>query len=218
MLERTLDRMRVSLEDPLVLVRLAAGFLLAFGTIVAVAFWLAADDTRFLKLVLGLWGVYGFTVGVVDGLLTPLIEGASRALQGFGVRRSPDYSSIEALVAGGHYALAAEEYRQRAEEPRERVAATMRRAALFAGPMGNPAGAALELTGLRTGGPLSRDEDLRVGLALMNLYEHQLAEPGRAMAELSRLVELYAGTRRGATLSRMLKARKRIQFGDSPTT
>lgn len=218
MLERTLDRMRVSLEDPLVLVRLAAGFLLAFGTIVAVVFWLAADDTRFLKLVLGLWGVYGFTVGVVDGLLTPLIDGASRALQGFGVRRSPDYSSVEALVAGGHYALAAEEYRQRAEEPRERVAATMRRAALFAGPMDNPAGAALELTGLRTGGPLSRDEDLRVGLALMNLYEHQLAEPGRAMAELSRLVELYAGTPRGATLSRMLKARKRIQFGDSPTT
>ena len=211
--------MRVSLEDPLVLVRLAAAFLLAFGTVVAVGFWLAADDTRFLKLVLGLWGVYGFTVGVVDGLLNPLVDGAARALQGFGVRGGgPDYSSIEALVAGGHLALAAEEYRQRAQEPRERVAATMRRAALLAGPMDNPAGAALELAALRTGAKLSRDEDLRVGLALMNLYEHQLSEPGRAMAELSRLVELYAGTPRGATLSRMLRSRKQARFGDSPTT
>jgi hypothetical protein len=210
--------MRVSVEDPLVLVRLAAAFLLAFGTVAAVALWLAAGDSRFLKLAIGLWGVYGFTVGVVNGLLTPLVDGAARALQGFGVRGAgPDYSSIEALVSGGHYALAAEEYRQRAEESRERVAATMRRAALFAGPMDNPAGAALELSGLRTGAPLSRDEDLRVGLALMNLYEHQLAEPGRAMAELSRLVEQYAGTRRGVTLSRMLRSRKRMRFGDPPT-
>ena len=219
LLERALDRMRVSLEDPLVLVRLGAALLLAFGTIVAVTFWIAADDTRFLKLVVGLWGVYGFTIGVVDGLLTPLIDGTARALQGFGVRRATrDFAGIEALAAGGHHAIAAEEYRQRAQDPRERFAATMRRAALFAGPMHNAAGAALELAALRTGTPLSRDEDLQVGLALVSLYEQQLAEPGRALVELSRLVELYAGTRRGATLSRMLTSRKRAQFGTSPTT
>ena len=164
--------MRVSLEDPLVLVRLGAAFLLAFGTLVAVAFWIAADDIRFLKLAAGLWGVYGFTVGVVDGLLTPLVDGAARALQGFGARRPPDFASIDALVAGGHHALAAERYRE-----------------------------------LRKDVSLSRDEDLRVGLALVNLYENDLAQPARAMTELSRLVELYAGTRRGATLSRMLKSR-----------
>ncbi len=39
-----------------------------------------------------------------------------------------------------------------------------------------------------------------------------------AMAELSRLVELYAGTRRGTTLSRMLKSRKRARFGATPTS
>ena len=176
--------MRVSLEDPLVLVRLAAGLLLAFGSVIAVAFWLAADDTRFLKLVAGLWGVYGFTVGVVNGLLTPLIDGAGRALQGFGARGgAPDYASIEALEAGGHYALAAERYRE-----------------------------------ARTGATLSDNDELRIGLALVNLYEHQLADPVRAMAELSRLAERYAGTPRGATLSRKLKARKRNQAGDSTTT
>ena len=174
--------MRVSLEDPLVLGRLAAAFLLAFGTVVAVGFWLAAGDTRFLKLVVGLWGVYGFTVGIVNGLLTPLIDGGARALQGFGVRQKPDFSSIEALAAGGHHELAAEKYRE-----------------------------------LRAGAPLTREDDLRVGLALMNLYEHELGDPGRAMAELSRLAELYAGTPRGATLSRMLRSRKRARFGDKPT-
>jgi hypothetical protein len=217
LLERALDRMRVSLEDPLVLVRLGAALLLAFGTIVAIAFWFAAGDPRFLKLVVGLWGVYGFTVGVVNGLLTPLIEGAGRALQGFGARNR-DNASIEALVAAGHYALAAEEYRQRARNDRDRVGATMRRAALLAGPLDDPAGAALELTGLRAGAPLTLDEDLQVGLALVNLHENQLAEPGRALTELSRLAERYAGTRRGVTLSRMLKSRKKVQFGESPTS
>lgn len=184
MLDRALDRMRVSLEDPLVLVRLAVALILAFGTVVAVGFWLAADDTRFLKLVGALWGVYGFVIGVVDGLLTPLIDGAGRAMQGFGARRGgPDYASIEALEAGGHYALAAERYQE-----------------------------------ARSGATLSRNDDLRIGLALMNLYEHQLAEPGRAIAELSRLVELYAGTPRGATLARMLRSRKQSRFGESSTT
>ena len=90
--------MRVSLEDPLVLVRLAVGLLLAFGTVVAVAFWLAADDTRFLKLVAGLWGVYGFTVGVVN-VLVPLVEGAGRALQGSGARRHPEPDAEDANAA-----------------------------------------------------------------------------------------------------------------------
>ena len=90
-------------------------FLLAFGTLVAVTFWIAADDARFLKLVVGLWGVYGFTVGVVDGLLTPLVDGAARALQGFGARVTPDFASVEALVAGGHHELrGASRYREHA--------------------------------------------------------------------------------------------------------
>ena len=169
-----MDRMRVSLEDPLVLVRIGAALLLAFGTIVAVTFWIAADDTRFLRLILGLWGVYGFTVGVVDGLLSPLVDGAARALQGLGARARPDFASIDALMAGGHYAMAAERYQE-----------------------------------MRAGASLTQDEDLRAGLALVSLHENQLGQPGRAVTELSRLVERYAGTRRGATLSRMLKSRHR---------
>jgi len=166
--------MRVSLEDPLVLVRIAVAFLLAFGTLVAATFWIVANDARFLKLVVALWAVYGFTVGVVDGLLTPLVDGAARTLQGLGARGRPDFASVAALLAGGHYALAAERYQA-----------------------------------MRAGAPLSPDEDLRVGLALVNLYEYQLADPARAMVELSRLVESHAGTRRGAALRRMLKSRQR---------
>ena len=181
LLERALDRMRVSVEDPLVLVRLVVAVLLGFGTIVAVTLWIAADDARFLKLVIGLWGVYGFTVGVVDGLLTPLVDGAARMLQGHGARSRPDFASAEALVAGGHHELAADKYRE-----------------------------------MQAGMSLSAGEDLRVGLALVNLYGNQLGDPARAMAELSRLVERYAGTRRGVTLSRMLASRKQAQFGSRP--
>lgn len=210
--------MRFSVEDPFVLIRLVATLLLGLGTIVAIVVWLAAGDTRFLKLAFALWGVYGLTVGVVDGLLTPLVEGAGRALQGAGARGGSDYASIEALVVGGHYALAAEEYRLRAQAPRERVGATMRRAALMAGPLNSPGIAATELDALRDGQQLSRDDDLKVGLALVNLYEHEMAEPGRALTELSRLVQRYAGTPRGAALGRMLSSRKRSRFGAPHTT
>lgn len=95
LLERALDRTRVSLEDPLVLVRLVAGLLLVFGTVVAIAFWLAAGDTRFLKLVAGLWGVYGVTVGVVN-VLGPLVDGVGRALQGSGARSHPEPDAEDA--------------------------------------------------------------------------------------------------------------------------
>ncbi len=219
LLDRILDRTRVSVEDPFVLVRLTAAVVLAIGTLVAAVFWFAYRDTRFLKLIFALWGVYGFIVGVLDGLLTPLVDGAARALQGASARRDgSDYASIEALVAGGHYALAAEEYRQRAQAPRERVAATMRRAALMAGPLESPGIAAAELDALRAGHQLSRNDDLKVGLALVNLYEHQLGEPGRALTELGRLVEHHAGTPRGAALARMLRARKQTRFGAPHTT
>jgi hypothetical protein len=38
---------------------------------------------------------------------------------------------------------------------------------------------------------LSRRDDLRVGLALVDLYDRRLADPGRAMAELRRLIDRH---------------------------
>jgi hypothetical protein len=43
---------------------------------------------------------------------------------------------------------------------------------------------------------LSANEDIRVGLALAELWEHRLGEPGRAMRELRRLLDRYPSNRR----------------------
>jgi hypothetical protein len=175
-LERLLARTRVSLDDPFVLVRLAVGFLLGFGTLVGLGFWLAAGDSRFLQLALGIWAVYGIVTGIVSGMLDPLVDGLARAIPDAGLERGgAGYSSIETLVVRGHVAQAAEEYRLRAQ-------------------------------------------DLQVGMALVGLYDQRLHDPGRAMVELSRLVELYAGSPRGAELRHRLRALKREQFGDPPSS
>ena len=108
----------------------------------------------------------------------------------------------------GHYAAAAEEYAERARNPDERVEATLRRAALLAGPLSQPENAAVELDSLRSHRLASRD-DFRVGLALVDLYEHHLNDPGRAMAELRRLIDRYPtahGARRLRAALSSLKA------------
>jgi hypothetical protein len=48
----------------------------------------------------------------------------------------------------------------------------------------------VELQSLRDG-RLGRKADLRVGLALVDLYDRRLAEPGKAMAELRRLIDRH---------------------------
>ena len=108
------------------------------------------------------------------------------------VRAGGGYSAIETLVVRGEIAAAAEAYRERAQSPADRVEATVRRAALLAGPLAQPETALVELEGLRRSS-LSAADDLRVGVALVDLYDRRLGDPGRAMAELRRLIDRYPG-------------------------
>ena len=98
--------------------------------------------------------------------------------------------AIEALAVRGDYATAAEAYRERAQRPSDRVEATIRRAALLGGPLRQPETALVELEALRDTG-LTAGEDVRVGVALVDLFERRLGDPGRAMAELRRLIDLH---------------------------
>ena len=193
------------------MVRLAVGAIALFGTIVAVLLALIGGDPRFLELVGALWAVYGLVVGFMSGVLEPVIDGFFHLMANVGLVRAADgYSSIETLVARGHHQAAADAYADRARNHPDRVEATLRRAALLAGPLGHPESAAVELDSLRAA-PLSSRDDFRVGLALVDLYEHQLKEPGRAMGELRRLIDRYP-TARGARRLRAalgeLKARR----------
>ena len=178
-------------DEPLRLLRITVGVLLLFGTAVAVALALSGVAPRALQLVGVFWAVYGFIVGLTSGVLEPVIEGVAHVLSNLGlVRRGGGFSAIETLVVRGDYASAAEAYRERAQRPADRVEATVRRAALLAGPLQHVETALVELEALRIGA-LRPAEDVQVGVALVDLYERHLGDPGRAMAELRRLIDLH---------------------------
>ena len=213
-LHAALDRANGSGEEPLRLLRLTAGGLLLFGTLVAVALAVSGMTPRALQLVAVFWALYGFIAGITSGVLEPVIDGIAHALQNFGLTRAGGgYSAIETLAVRGRIAEAAEAYRERAREPRYRVEATLRRARLLAGPLGQPETALVELESLRDS-ELGRKADLRVGLALVDLYDRRLAQPGRAMAELRRLIDRHPEDQGIRRLRHYLAALKSEHLGE----
>ncbi len=215
-LRDALDLANGSSEEPLRLLRLAAGVLLLFGTLVAIALALSGIEPRALQLVGMFWALYGFVVGLTSGVLEPVIDGIARVLADWGlVRAGGGYSAIETMVARGNLELAADAYLQRASEPRDRVEATLRRAALLAGPMRQPETAVIELESLQRRNLPARD-DLRVGLALVDLYDRRLDDPGRAMVELRRLIDRHPEDRGVRRLRESLAAMKAEHFSQRP--
>ncbi len=203
-LQYTLDRASGPSDEPLRYVRIAAGVLLLFGTVVAVGLALSGAAPRALQLVGLFWAIYGFAVGVTSGILEPVVDGFFHALANIGLERvGGGFSAIETLVVRGEIAEAAEAYRERALHPASRVEATVRRAALLGGPLGQPETALVELESLRRSG-LSAADDLRVGVALVDLHDRRLGEPGRAMAELRRLIDRHPGDHSVRRLRRAL--------------
>ncbi len=189
--------MNPSIENPFRLLRIAIAAILLFLSAAAALLAVTGIEPRALQIVGVCWAVYGFSVALLDGVLEPVVDGVARALQDAGLRRvGGGYSSVEALVAAGHYAAAAEAYAERARHERRSAEAALRRAALLAGPLHQPEAAAAELDALRGSRRLSSEDDIRVGLALAELWEHRLAEPGRAMRELRRLLDCYPENRR----------------------
>jgi hypothetical protein len=179
--------------EPLRLLRITVGGLLLFGTAVAIALAVSGAEPRALRLVGMFWAIYGFIVGLTSGVLEPVIEGLARVLGDLGLTRvGGGFSAIEALTVRGDFATAAEAYRERAQQPADRVEATIRRAALLGGPLRQAETALVELEALRAG-KLTSAEDLRVGVALVDLYERRLGDSGRAMTELRRLIDLHPG-------------------------
>lgn len=181
------------------------------STILAVILAIATGDPRMLELVGALWAIYGLTVGFLSGVLEPVIDGFFQLLANAGLTRAGGgYSALEALAVRGHHLAAAEGYAERARNPADRVDAMLRRAELLAGPLAAPETAAVELESLRSQ-ELSRRDDFRVGLALVDLYEHQLKDPGRAMGELRRLIDRHPtaqGARRLRASLGALKAQR----------
>lgn len=201
-----------STSDPFDLIRYAAGFLLGAGTIVAFGLWVTGITPRALVLVGALWSVYGLVHAVLDGVLDPIIDLATDILHNIGLtphRRS--YSHIETMLARGETDAAAAEYAALAA--RGDAQAQARRAALLAGPLKVPEKARIELEEFREGRPLRAEEDIRIGLALADVYERGLNDPGRAMREIRRLLDLHPNARGLRHFRRTLAALKADRFG-----
>lgn len=202
-------------EEPLSLVRVAVGAVALLCTALAIVLAIVTHDPRMLELVGALWAIYGFTIGFLSGVLEPVIDGLFRLFTNIGlVRAGGGYSAIETLAVRGHYQAAAEAYAERAQNPAERVEATLRRAALLAGPLAEPETAATELDSLRAHRLSSRD-DFRVGLALVDLYDHRLRDSGRAMGELRRLIDRYPTARDVRRLRTVLSRLKAERYADT---
>jgi hypothetical protein len=198
------ERAGGSSDEPLQLLRITVGILLLFGSAVAVALAVSGAEPRALQLVGMFWAIYGFIVGLTSGVLEPVIEGLARVLADLGlIRGGGGYSAIETLTIRGDFATAAEAYRERAQRPADRVEATVRRAALLGGPLRQPETALVELEALRRG-KLTPAEDVKVGVAMVDLFERRLADPGSAMTELRRLIDLHPGHASARRLRRAL--------------
>ena len=203
--------------DPFRYLRGVLAFFLGGGAVVALVLALTGTDPRALVLAGVLWTLFGVLSGVVDWVLEPMVEFAVQVLTNVGLAR-PDagFSAEEAMAVQGHAEAAAEAYRLRAQAPGDRVDAMIRRAHLLAGPLKVPLAAAGELEDLqRDGRRLSAGEDMRVGLALAELYEQRLDDPGRAMVEIRRLIDRYPEARQTRELRGLLAALRTQHFAQT---
>lgn len=205
-------------SDPLALLRLAFSFIVLFATLVAVVLWATGIEPRALYLAGGLWSFYGLGRAFVSGVLAPGTEWMGRVVANSGIGRAPDqHGEIEALAAQGRFADAAERWFRVAVDGEAPAQAMLHRAELLAGPLQDPGSAAAELTQYRDVPrvPLRPAEDVAIGLALVDIYEHRLAEPAKAMFELRRLLDRYPQSRHVRRIRGALNDLKARRFGDA---
>jgi len=195
-------------QEPLDLARRLVSFLMIGATVVALALALTGVVPKAWILAGALWALYGLVSGFLGGILDPGIDFVARMFTDVGMGGGTrGFSEIEALEARGEHAFAAERYRERAaKDPRARAAATVRRASLMAGPLGDPGGAVAELLALRQakGAKIGPAEDILIGTTLAHFYEHRLHAPGKAMREIRRLLDRYPGSAHTRHLRRSL--------------
>ena len=199
--------------NPLALLRIVAGALLLAATVVALVLAAAGLGWRGVELAGICWALYGLVLGIV-AMVDAGVDGLAAALQSVGLMRAGGgFSEVETLEAQGRFADAADACLERARSPRDRVPATLRRAALLGGPLGDVDAAVQSLLDLRTG-MLTPADDITTGLALVDLYDYRLNDPGRAMAELRRLIDAYPDARHQRRLRLLLGELKASHFGD----
>ncbi|HET7040556.1 MAG TPA: hypothetical protein VFI13_00995 [Gemmatimonadales bacterium] len=204
--------------DPFSVLRMAVGGIFLFVIAAAVVLAVTGIFPKALILVGTFWTLYGIVRFTTDRVAEP---GAALVADlignGGSARPAAGHSEIETLAAQGKYRDAAERWYQVAATDEAPAAAMLRRAELLAGPLGDPGTAAAELTLFRDAPrrPLRPAEDLAIGLALGNIYEHRLHDAPRAMFELRRLLDKYPASRHVRLIRAALRDLKARRFGDA---
>lgn len=209
-------QLALAADDPFVMARLVISGILVLASVVAIFLSLSGAAPGAWKVAAAAWALWGVIHGVFDLILEPALEFLTRSVTDAGLRRSGGgFSEVETLEAQGHTQAAADAYGDRATRPVDRVNATIRRAALLAGPLGEPAQAVTELEALRQKSPrLSASDDILVGLALADIHDHRLGAPAKAMTELRRLIERYPQSHHARHLRATLATLRHQHFGD----
>jgi hypothetical protein len=208
------------MNDPLGILRLGLGALFLVATGVALILGLSGVEPRAMILAGALWAIYGVARAMINGFLEPTAGWFAGILgNGGSMMRRSEHSEIEALAARGHYQDAAERWFAEAASGEAPAEAMLHRAALLAGPLTDPGSAAAELTQYRDAPrrPLTAGEDVAIGLALVDIYEHRLNEPAKAMFELRRLLDQYPASRHARRIRGTLADLKERRFGDAHT-
>jgi hypothetical protein len=182
-------RAKSSDADPLRYLRGVLACFLIGGTVVALLLALTGLAPEALLLAGLLWALFGILTGFVDFLLDPMAE-----------------------FLGGLFASLSSSAPDRAN----RLASALQRAQELAGPLEQPEAAARELQAVRrTARNLDPQDDIRLGLALAELYEQQLNDPGRALGELRRLIDRHPGLRETVQLRGLLASLRAEHFARS---
>lgn len=205
--------------DPMVVLRGAIRGIFLVVTAAAVFLWATGIFKPAIVLVGVFWTLYGVARFITDDVVDAGGDMIGRLIGNGGLATPPDsHGEIDTLAAQGHYQDAAERWFQVAATEHSPAQAMLRRAALLAGPLQDPGSAAAELTQYRDAPrlPLRPEEDVAIGLALSDIYEHRLQEPARAMYELRRLLDRYPTTRHVKLIRNALRALKQQRFGDTP--
>lgn len=203
--------------DPMVVLRGAVKGIFLVVTVAALILWATGIFKPAIVLVGVFWTLYGVARFVTDDVVDAGGDLLGRLLGNGGLSVAADsHGEIDTLAAQGHYQDAAERWFQVAATEGAPAQAMLRRAALLTGPLQDPGAAAGELTQYRDAPrlPLAPEEDVAIGLALGDIYEHRLHDPARAMYELRRLLDKYPATRHVKLIRNALRALKQQRFGD----
>ena len=173
-----------SSDEPLRLVRLVGGGLLLFGTVVAVALALTGVEPRALRLVGMFWAIYGLISGLTSGVFEPAIDGLRACCRARPDAGGGGFSAVEALWPAATS--------PRLPKPTASGRSSRRRPGRGDDPPGRAAGRPAGAAGDRAGRlqalrahPLPADADLRVGVALVDVYERRMSDPDRAWSSFA---------------------------------